>query len=416
MCAAKNPIIEEIVDQHFDEASFLWQQRDVAVTSSNYSLPDLAFLDERVEAHIDGLRIAADHGWALCEDCLDAEDPGTVFAAAVLAFESNDKERMDLVVGAASESFAAFRAAVSALGWMKKPQFNAIAQALVSTKSRRYRRLGIAACGIRRVNPRGYLDQAINSSHIPLKARALKAAGELKRVDLLPQLQKHFQHEDDTCRFEAARSALLMGDRSAIEPISTFIISNSVHTLSAMQIALRLVDTQTARNWLKAQSRNPEQSRTMIIGTGITGEPAYIPMLIKQMQKPKLARIAGGAFSMITGVNLENEKLDSEWPEGFVAGPTDEIENENVEMDADEDLPWPDAALIQQWWEQNTSAMPAGPRYVSGTPVSQECCTQVLKIGNQYLRQAAALELALSAPEAVYFNIKSPGYLQRSGP
>lgn len=413
MSAVKSIIIKEIVDQHFEEAAFLWSQRDAAAGASNYTLSDLASLDERVEAHIDGLRVAGEYGWGLCEAGLDIEDPGTLFTAAIIAFEGGDKEQIDLVASASSESQAAFRAVVSALGWMDDKRFNALIIGLVSAKSRLYRRLGIAACGIRRINPKTYLDQATSSSDLFLKTLALKAVGDLKRADLLPQLQKHLQHEDHDCRFEAAKSALLLGDRSAMNTISAFVFSQSKHTLPAMQVALRLVDGQTARNWLKTQSRNPEQRRQMLSGIGITGEPAYIPMLIKQMKNPELARAAGDAFSMITGADLEQEKLDREWPEGIEAGANDDPQDENIDMDMDEDLSWPNADLVAQWWAQNRSAFPTGNRFLAGSPISPEQCTQVLKNGSQRDRQAAALELALSQPDADYFNTFAPGHRQK---
>ena len=58
-----NIFIDSIITQHAEEAAFLWLQRDAAVREPHYSLADLAELDNRVEAHIDGLRIAGDAGW-----------------------------------------------------------------------------------------------------------------------------------------------------------------------------------------------------------------------------------------------------------------------------------------------------------------------------------------------------------------
>jgi hypothetical protein len=51
-----SPIIPEIIDQHAEEAAFLWLRRDAAVHQPHYDIEDLAELDERVEAHLDGLR------------------------------------------------------------------------------------------------------------------------------------------------------------------------------------------------------------------------------------------------------------------------------------------------------------------------------------------------------------------------
>jgi uncharacterized protein (TIGR02270 family) len=410
---AASPILKHIVDQHFDEAAFLWEQRDAAVTAINYSLEDLAYLDSRVDAHIDGLRLAGEYGWKLCEDGLDAKEPGTAFATSVIAMESGDAERIDQVIEAGNQSRAAFRAVVSGLGWMNNKRFKERIPELVRAKSRKYRRLGVAACGIRRINPRQYLDQAVESSDLYLKARALRTAGELKRLDLLPAVKRNIQREDHACRFAAARSALLLGDRSALEALSAFVLTQSSYTLPAMRIALRLVDAQTARNWLKAQAKVPEQRRQMLIGTGITGEPGYIPMLIKQMSNPEYARAAGESFEMITGIDLAAEKLEQEPPQGFKAGPNDDPDKDDVAMDEDEDLNWPDADLVSRWWEQNAAAFQTGNRYLAGHPITPETCRQVLKNGNQRQRHAAALELALSNPEAPYFNIKGPGAWQK---
>ena len=63
-------IIEDIITQHAEEASFLWLMRSLAVKAPHYSLADLAELDDRVEAHLDGLRIAADAGWTICKEAL----------------------------------------------------------------------------------------------------------------------------------------------------------------------------------------------------------------------------------------------------------------------------------------------------------------------------------------------------------
>lgn len=48
-----------IIDQHAEGAAFLWLLRDAAVAAPHYSLKDLAGLDNRVEAHLDGLRSGA---------------------------------------------------------------------------------------------------------------------------------------------------------------------------------------------------------------------------------------------------------------------------------------------------------------------------------------------------------------------
>src|SRR5215472_17060767 len=91
-------VSSEVVGQHAEDAAFLWFSRDRAVRAPHYRLKDLARLDERVEANIDGLRVAGATGWELAAKALQQEGPGEVFAAAVLAFESNNAERIKAVL------------------------------------------------------------------------------------------------------------------------------------------------------------------------------------------------------------------------------------------------------------------------------------------------------------------------------
>jgi uncharacterized protein (TIGR02270 family) len=111
-------VIPVVLEQHAEEAAFLWLLRDSAVHEPHYSLYDLAHLDNRVEAHIDGLRIAGDEGWNILKQTLMWEDAGEVFAAAVLAFETGVEERIQAVLEAGSDDYELSRSLVSALGWL----------------------------------------------------------------------------------------------------------------------------------------------------------------------------------------------------------------------------------------------------------------------------------------------------------
>src|SRR6478736_4012560 len=63
-------IVHEVVTQHAEDASFLWLLRHAAVSQPHYSLADLSKLDNRVEAHLDGLRIASESGWDVVQETL----------------------------------------------------------------------------------------------------------------------------------------------------------------------------------------------------------------------------------------------------------------------------------------------------------------------------------------------------------
>ncbi len=130
-------------------------------------------------------------------------------------------------------------------------------------------------------------------------------------------------------------------------------------------------------------------------GTGLAGDPMYASWLIGHMSDDKLARLAGESFSMITGVDLAWLDLERNPPESFESGPNDDPDNSNVDMDEDEGLPWPDRAKVQTWWDQNGARFTTGVPHFMGAPVNSAHCIEVLKIGYQRQRVAAAHHLCL---------------------
>jgi hypothetical protein len=85
---------------------------------------------------------------------------------------------------------------------------------LLASESPLWRRLGIAACAVHRVNCGQHLTKAIEDPDPELRARALRAAGEIARRDLMPAIQRQILSEDKACAFWAVWSAVLLGNRS----------------------------------------------------------------------------------------------------------------------------------------------------------------------------------------------------------
>jgi uncharacterized protein (TIGR02270 family) len=401
-------MLQDILTQHTEESSFLWLLRDRAVHAPHYTLKDLARLDNRVEAHLDGLRIAGDVGWDICKENLSCEEPGEIFAAAVLAFESNDEERIQTVLGAGSNAPELSRAIVSALGWLPWHSAEPHARNLTAAESPSLRRIGMAAYAVHRKDLGPLLLKGFGSSDALLRSRSLKAAGELGRTDLLAFVQDHLKDKDEKCRFYAAWSAALLGSEQMLPVLREIAVSKGSYAERACTLALRRMPE--AHAWLRELRQQEQYARLAVQGAGALGDPAAVPWLIEMMAVPELARVAGEAFSMLTGLDLAYEDLETDWPEGFVAGPTEDPEDEDVALDPDEDLPWPAPALIAQWWETHKGRFAAGNRYLAGQPIAAGQLQQVLLSGYQRQRAAAALELALFKPEQSLFEVRTAGF------
>lgn len=407
------PINRNVVTQHAENAAFFWLARDLSIHEPHYSLDDLTRLDGRVEANLDGLRIAGDAGWKICEEHYAWDLPGEIFAAAVLAFETLNVERMERVVEIGIADHELSRGLVSAFGWLSLQQAQTLIDSLLAHELAAARAIGIAASAIHRKDPGGALRKALQDDDPALVARAAKAAGELGRTDLIPLLQKHLRSADDHCRFRAAWSGTLLKQDDAPRALQSFAVPGNHRAEEAVVVAARGLDLSSAQLWQKEMAGDAKTMRLAVICAGAMGDPVLIPWLISQMENPELARPAGESFTMITGVDLAYEDLDGDKPEGFQAGPTEDPDDEDVAMDPDEDLSWPKPELILKWWDKNKGQFQNGQRYLVGKPVAQENLMSVFKTGRQRQRAAAALELALLNPGKPLFEVRAPGWRQK---
>jgi uncharacterized protein (TIGR02270 family) len=406
------PIIRSIVEQHAEEAAFLWLLRDAAVDAPHYALRHLARLDERVEAHVDGLKVAGEPGWEIALAQLEEhQEAGEVFAAGVLALESQDAGRIDRVVAITEAAPETTRGLISALGWVAPERLRGTVKTFLDSASPQRRMLGLAACSVHRVDPASYLRALVEDAAPLVRARALRLVGELGRAELAREVQAALREEDAAARFWAAWSAGLIGARDPAIPIlQEHAEGTGPYKWRALDLALRIMPQPAAMHWLRGLNSHPEHARLAVVACGIIGDPAFVPWLIGRMDVPELARVAGESFSMITGIDLAYDDLETDAPADFAASPTDNPDDENVAMDQDDNLPWPDPALIHTWWQANGARFPPGTRHLLGRPLSPEACQHALAAGFQRHRRAAAFELALVRPDTLLYNWRLAGH------
>jgi len=252
----------------------------------------------------------------------------------------------------------------------------------------------------------------VRAENRAVRARALKAVGELGDASLRSNVESALRDPDAECRFATACSGALLGLTTAIPVLREVAESDSARAVAAAGLALRRMDLSAAQSWQKWLAGDPKRIRLAIIAAGTIGDPALIPWLISLIGQLPLARLAGESFTMITGVDLAYRDLERKPPEDFNAGPTEDPNDENVEMDPDDNLPWPDPALVQKWWDKNRGQFQNGTRYLLGKPMTVEWLKTVLRDGRQRQRAAAALELAIRQPGTPLFNVKMPGFRQ----
>lgn len=413
MSDARKKFSLDLCREHFDDASFLWSQRLDAVAARDKRLMLLADLDGRLQAHIDGIRVAGTDIWCSSEEDLPIETSGDIAVALFLALGQKHIERIDGLHTLAEEVPSLRKGLVSAFGWSSRETLQGIVQRLLTGSSAFRRWVGIACCAVHRVDPNTVIDHAIRTESGAVAARSLRAAGELGRVERRAICLERLTDENADCRLWAAWSAVMLGDRNrAIDELVSTASTPDASNERARQLAFQVLEPGAADAVLQELAGDPARVRMVIRGSGIAGDPTYVPWLIGHMLNDATARLAGDAFSLITGGDLLRLALDRQQQARLDTEMPDEMDELPDVADPDDELPWPDAEKVARWWKANAGSFRAGTRYFMGAQVTRKHCIEVLRNGYQWQRILASHYLCLLEPGTSLFNTSAPAWRQ----
>ena len=409
-------MIPVVVQQHAEESAMLRHIRSVLVRAPHVGLLHLGRLDERIAAHLDGLAVAGDYGTKLCVAALERPGCGEVFALAVRALESHDESLWAHVPALVPALPDAARGVASALGWVSAADLQGVASQLLNSAEPARKALGLAACRMHQVDPGRALLDALAAAQPEVRAAAWRAAGELGRVDLLDRARQALGDEHPEVSYEAAVAACLLGDRHASlcvlaqraqqpTPQGDCALAQAL-TASSADAAGALARSFSPQ--AQAQPADKTQRRRLIRALGLLGDARFVPWLIERMAEPEIARLCGESFCWITGADLARLDLETLQAPPLPEHPSDDPNDDDISLDEDDSLPWPDAAKVQAWWSKQTAmhaAAAAGQRLFEGESPSPAVAQRVLREGTQRRRARAALLACVLQPGSKLFAI-----------
>ncbi len=406
----KKPVYRDIFEQYASDSSFLWLLRAIAIEQPHNNTADILALEQRIDNQLNGLMSSVDTAWALCEEGLVQEEAGEVFTAAVVAIRSHDVKRIQKAVEVGLSSEDCMKGLISAMGWLSADIVNPWTQRFLNGKDMNHKLLGLATCSIRRQDPGELLNKILQreecKANEKLFARALRLVGELRRQDCMPALQSAVEDERDSIRFWSNWSAVLLGQNAYLKQLKSFVLdADSPYQQLALQLSFRVLSVEHGRQWISALAKDEGQIRAVIKATGILGDPHAVNWLISKMSDSKVAKLAGEAFSFITGADLVKLELTKDQP---IAHPMQEnIEDDEMELDEDENLPYPNQNKVAALWRNHGQNFLIGRRYFIGKTVTSDWLKSILSNGTQRQRHAAAIELAISDNTLQFFNSRA---------
>lgn len=379
-------MIPGVVRRHLQAVETLIDMRERDVAARRGTLGLLSDYDECLSAHLDGVAAGGARAQSLCDAALPAAPAAAFFIPTIDAIRRKQYERVQELIRLSETTPEGLPAIRFAFGWVEPEHLQGIVIRLLTAPDAVSRCLGICACASHGVHPGPHLQRlAEEDPHPHVRARALKAAAELGRLDLMPACARAAKHDADAaCREWAAWSAVSMGERgTTLDALGHFAIPQVPRMPAPLQLALQAMSAGASRSLLQAVSTAPEHLEVLIEGSGITGDPAYVPWLLRHIDHPDFGASARDAFALITGAALVE-----------------------VEQGAD-------VAQAQRWWDANASRFTPGQRYFMGAPVTREHCIAVLNHGHQRQRILAAHYLSLLEPGTPLFNTSAPAWRQQ---
>jgi uncharacterized protein (TIGR02270 family) len=387
-----------ILLQFLDESSFLQEHYNAALTAPHYNPEKLAELKERLEAQLDGLRSCEEDGWeAVAERICDKPVTGEIFTASVLAIDSFVTNRIDTLQNAIIKPDHALELA-SALTWFPFNKTKSLCDSFLESSSPLLQLAGLTAYAAFRENPGKRLDAALDSKDLFVRSCALKMIGELTLADKLAIAKAHFGEEDPLCAFSAAWGAALLGDKMSIQVLLHYADTKFTFADEAAMVAIRKAGLHSGPSIVHELTKSPDKIRLAIIGAGSLGDISNIPFLFDMMKQTTCSRIAGEAFSIITGLDIVSLHMDTDAPGDFEETPNDNPDDERVDLDADYFLPWPDVSKISAWWNEHAAQFLPDTRYLCGNQINRENLTRIVHNGYQRQRYSAAIELTAFQP------------------
>jgi uncharacterized protein (TIGR02270 family) len=418
------PVLERapilaVVQQHAEESAILRQIRSVLVRAPHVRLRHLRRLDDRIAAHLDGLAVAGACGTALCTAALARLGVGEVFAVTVRAIDERDDKALDRAIALSAALPEARRGLLSAFGWVSAPQLQGIVRGLLAARETFRRELGLAACRLHGVDPGAPLLAALDDAAPALREAGLRMAGELGRTELLSRVLAATMHAEPEVRRRAAIAASLLGDRGdALALLESQCLAPDAAWPEGESLLMQASDFQRGRDLLHRIAQSAPRSalleRRVIRAAGSLGDTRLVPWLVERMgDDGSCCRLAGESFSLVTGADLAALDLERKPPAEVKTGPSDDPAADDVMLDEDDSLPWPDRARIERWWATHEAGMPRDARCFMGGAPDRARCAQVLREGLQRQRFAAARHACLQAPGTALFQVCAPAWRQQ---
>ncbi len=369
-------VLIDVLEEHLEELDFLCEQREHVIFDPDWNLIDLAQLESRMQAHLDGLLVGQGHSEELA---LKAIGEGRVALAAaaslVLMALSCDSARgfVRLLPRFGPEAALGARLGLchSAIDGVADDLLELLAGAAPLIRAV----VGDVLAFHRRLPERHSLGEALRSEDPLVLCTALAAAVRTARA-----LEPEFVVRGLSSASAAVRGATLRA--AAVGRHSELLARcREIQSPEAVRF-LGVIGGDAELPLLERALGDEGLAESALMGLAALGTARAIEVLLRGMSVTALRRAAGAAFTRITGANI---LADEPTRPRKGAG--------EAELDDFDDSPLPDLGKATVFWSAEGERFRSARRWQAGRDVSRDA----LAFGFDDLPLAIRFDLYLGA-------------------
>ncbi|WNG43129.1 TIGR02270 family protein [Archangium minus] len=391
----RKPLHWDIYEEHLNEAAFRWSQWEKALDAPDFTLEEVAELEEHVAAHVDGLVLGsgpvAEH---LLVPAL-ADEPERIVPAALALLQAEVPSGPAAVLAALPEATPPALAALQrALELVPSRCIPANLPALLKQEDAAPELLALVleTLGVHGLATAPLCMPFLTHPKPQVAAAALRATSRA-RVPLEPAiLQRALDSAEPTLRNAAILAGLMAGHRGSWAACQSAAGSREPGDGLPLLLLGMSGDERDVKRLLELLSDETLRPHALW-ALGFSGRVAAADACLKQMWNEPVAALAGEAFSAITGLRIAEE----------YGAPREEEELPPLEEDLDADLtpkpedslPLPQPERVEAWWQRERQRLDVKQRYLAGQPFTPQALLDALVSAPMRRRHALALELAL---------------------
>jgi uncharacterized protein (TIGR02270 family) len=371
-------LLLDLLAEHLEEFQFLWTLREQALWSPLYKPAKLAELEERVEAHVEGLLLGGEHLPPLVREHLAADDPVEAFCAAYVLLRTN-------AVEAREEVLAAF---VKAKGGQLIGIRQALCHTPVAPVLQRLRQLLSAPPAPLPIDVTAAVAEVLGF-HGRLELRTQQMDSFLKHADAPVRLsgwraaqftmprspdtyQAGLRDPDPRVRRQAllaavwARQEWLLGH---CRRFVAFAAPEHAEELLLLAILGKLTDLQNVLSVGMSAKLGPRRLQVL----GAFGHPSVMEIVLAGLESkdPLTAVAAGAAFTKMTGVDIDSGPR-------VALPPADDSKPDEFDQEFLDEVKLPDPSSARVHWAKVKGTFARGTRWCRGIDLGRGLTPEVL--------------------------------------